>query len=82
MFSFVHPAFHESFFKRNPCVQGVNFGVEDKYCKISSHCVKTEDGFTTTVALYSSNFGFLTSLAICVLGAETFSDGGAAVFCW
>ena len=26
MFSFVHPAFHESFFKRNPCVQGVNFG--------------------------------------------------------
>ena len=29
--------------------------------------VKAEDGFTTTVALYVSNFGFLTSLAICVL---------------
>ena len=26
MFSFVHPAFHESFFKRNPCIQGVNLG--------------------------------------------------------
>ena len=50
--------------------------MEDKYCKISSCGVKAEDGFTTTVALYVSNFGF------CVLDAETCSDGGAAVFSW
>jgi hypothetical protein len=56
--------------------------VEDKYCNISSCGVQAEDGFTTTVALYVSNFGFLTSLAICVLDAETCSDRGATVFCW
>ena len=56
--------------------------MEDKYCNFFCRGVKTEGGFTTTVALYVSNFGFFTSLAICVLDPETCSDGGAAVFCW